>query len=203
MVGKTGFGPSCRQEEINALMIKLARSGKRVVRLKGGDPLIFGRASEEMEACRLAGIRVELVPGITAAQGAACALGISLTRRGAARRVQFITGHAENERLPEDIAWASVADPSTTTVVYMPKRTLRDFARKALAHGQDPATPAALVIDATRPGERTVVRTIATIEEEAESCGPSPAILVMGAALDDVPAARIESSRPSGLHQVT
>src|SRR5712675_2394880 len=78
MVGKTGFAPSCRQEEINALMISLAKAGKRVVRLKGGDPMIFGRAGEEIEACRAAGIAVDVVPGITAAQGAASRLGVSL-----------------------------------------------------------------------------------------------------------------------------
>ena len=83
MVGKTGFGPSCRQDEINALMVTLARAGKRVVRLKGGDPMIFGRAGEEIAACRAAGIAVEVVPGISAAQGAASRLGVSLTQRRA------------------------------------------------------------------------------------------------------------------------
>src|SRR5947207_421032 len=89
LVGKTGYGPSCKQDEINALMITLARSGKRVVRLKGGDPMIFGRATEEIDACRAAGVAVEVVPGITAAQGAAARLGVSLTERASARRVQY------------------------------------------------------------------------------------------------------------------
>lgn len=181
VVGKTGFGPSCKQDEINALMVKLARAGKRVVRLKGGDPLIFGRASEEMEACREAGIRCEVVPGITAAQGAARSLGISLTRRGDARRVQFITGHAESGKLPDDIEWASVVDPAVTTIVYMPKKTLKDFAQKAIGHGMNPDTPAALVMDATRPGERVVIRTITTIPHEVQSCGAGPATLIVGA----------------------
>src|SRR4029077_5220571 len=91
MVGKTGFGPSCKQEEINALMISLARAGKRVVRLKGGDPMIFGRAGEEIAACREAGIAVDVVPGISAAQGAASRVGLSLTHRKLARRVQYVT----------------------------------------------------------------------------------------------------------------
>ena len=124
LVGKTGHGPSCKQDEINALMIALAKNGRRVVRLKGGDPMIFGRAGEEIEACRKAGIPVEIVPGITAAQGAASRLGISLTHRRHARRVQYVTGHSEQGALPADIDWQSLADPAATTVVYMPVRTL-------------------------------------------------------------------------------
>ncbi len=128
LVGKTGYGPSCKQEEINALMISLAKAGKRVVRLKGGDPMIFGRASEEIDACRLAGIAVEVVPGISAAQGAASRLGISLTHRKVSRRVQYVTGHAADGRLPSDIDWHSLADPSVTTIVYMPGKTIRELA---------------------------------------------------------------------------
>ena len=93
-MGKTGFEPSCKQEDINALMVGLARQGKRVVRLKGGDPLIFGRAAEEIAACEEANIAVDVVPGITAAQGAAAKLGLPLTDRKRARRVQYVTGHA-------------------------------------------------------------------------------------------------------------
>ncbi len=96
LVGKTGHQASCRQDDINALMISLAKAGRRVVRLKGGDPMLFGRADEEIAACRAAGIAVEVVPGITAAQGAASRLLVSLTRRGQARRVQYITGHGHD-----------------------------------------------------------------------------------------------------------
>ena len=115
LVGKTGHAPSCRQDDINALMVSLAKAGRRVVRLKGGDPMIFGRADEEIAACRAAGIAVEVVPGITAAQGAASRLVVSLTRREKARRVQYVTGHGHNGALPEDIDWASLADPAVTT----------------------------------------------------------------------------------------
>ena len=125
LVGKTGYGPSCKQDDINALMVNLAKQGKRVVRLKGGDPLIFGRAGEEIDACRAAGLAVEIVPGITAAQGAAASLGIPLTDRDRSRRLQVITGHARNGQLPADIDWRSLADPATTTAVYMPAKTLR------------------------------------------------------------------------------
>ena len=133
LVGKTGYGPSCRQDEINSLMIALARAGKRVVRLKGGDPMIFGRAGEEIAACRAAGIAVEVVPGITAAQGAAARLTVSLTQRRDARRLQYVTGHGENGRLPEDTDWKSLADPAATTVVYMPKKTIAELAARAIA----------------------------------------------------------------------
>ena len=127
LVGKTGHAPSCKQDDINALMIALAKAGRRVVRLKGGDPMIFGRADEEIAACRAAAIAVEVVPGITTAQGAASRLLVSLTRRGKARRVQYLTGHGRDGKLPADIDWASVADPAVTTVVYMPTKTLPDL----------------------------------------------------------------------------
>src|SRR2546423_2381682 len=142
MVGKTGHGPACKQGEINDLMIKLAKSGKRVVRLKGGDPMIFGRAGEEIVACRAANIPVEVVPGISAAQGAASRLLVSLTHRAEARRLQYITGHDRNGKLPADIDWSSLADPSATTVVYMPKKTLRELSTRATAQGLAPSTPA-------------------------------------------------------------
>jgi uroporphyrin-III C-methyltransferase/precorrin-2 dehydrogenase/sirohydrochlorin ferrochelatase len=179
MVGKTGYGPSCRQDEINAMMISLAKSGKRVVRLKGGDPMIFGRAGEEIAACQAAGIPVEVVPGITSAQGAASRLSVSLTQRERARRVQYITAHGANGRLPSDIDWRSVADPSTTTVVYMPKRTLAELAATALAHGMAPDTPAIAVASATRPDEKVISATIATIAARLADAAPVGPVLVM------------------------
>jgi len=112
LVGKTGFGPSCKQDDINALTVSLAKQGKRVVRLKGGDPLIFGRAAEEIAACKAANIAVDVVPGITAAQGAAAKLVLPLTDRKHARRLQYVTGHAKNGKLPDDLDWQSLADPA-------------------------------------------------------------------------------------------
>src|SRR5204863_8101222 len=141
----------------------LARAGKRVVRLKGGDPMIFGRAGEEIAACRAAGIAVEIVPGVTAAQGAASRLAVSLTHRREARRLQYVTGHAEDGRLPDDFDWPSLADPTATTVVYMPSRTRAEFAQKAIEHGLDPATPAVAVARATRPDEAVVAAGIADL----------------------------------------
>lgn len=186
MVGKTGFGPSCRQPEINALMISLARSGKRVVRLKGGDPMIFGRAAEEIAACRAAGISVEVVPGITAAQGAASRILASLTQRSFARRLQFITGHAVNGRLPEDIDWRSLADPMATSVIYMAGGTLAELSAKAMSAGLDPSTPAVAVARATRPGETVIRGTIADLPGRlAEAAPTGPVLILIGKVLGE------------------
>src|SRR5262245_23352456 len=178
-VGKIGYGPSCRQDEINATMVTFAKAGKRVVRLKGGDPMIFGRAGEEIAACQAAGIPVEVVPGISAAQGAASRLGVSLTTRALARRIQYITAHASNGRLPSDIDWKSLADPSTTTVVYMPKRTLAELAETAMANGLAPDIPAIAVASATRPEEQIVPATIATIAAQLADAAPDGPVLIM------------------------
>ncbi|MBV9566529.1 MAG: uroporphyrinogen-III C-methyltransferase [Hyphomicrobiales bacterium] len=187
MVGKTGHGPSCKQAEINELMLRLARQGKHVVRLKGGDPLIFGRASEEIEACRRAGIEVAIVPGITAAQGAAASLGISLTQRERARRLQFITGHAKDGKLPPDIDWAALADPSVTTALYMPKRTLAEFCAKAIEKGLLPTTPAVAISRATRPDERKVFGTVSELPELIQRLDAGgPLLVLIGRGLDAI-----------------
>jgi uroporphyrin-III C-methyltransferase/precorrin-2 dehydrogenase/sirohydrochlorin ferrochelatase len=203
LVGKTGYGPSCKQDEINALMIALAKARKRVVRLKGGDPMIFGRAGEEIAACRAARIPIEVVPGITAAQGAAARLGVSLTQRHTAapsseasgqrgnsigtRRLQYVTGHAANGRLPEDIDWASLADPAATTVVYMPKRTIGELAARAIAHGLAPDMPAVAVADATRPSEAIVAGTVADMGVKlAEAVPEGPVLVFIGRVFEGV-----------------
>ena len=179
LVGKTGHAPSCKQDDINALMITLAKAGRRVVRLKGGDPMIFGRADEEISACRAAGIAVEVVPGITTAQGAASRLLVSLTRRAKARRVQYITGHGRDGRLPADINWASVADPTVTTVVYMPIKTLPELVARAVESGLDPQTPAVAVERATRPDERVLTATIAELPARLAAEPPTGPVVVM------------------------
>jgi uroporphyrin-III C-methyltransferase/precorrin-2 dehydrogenase/sirohydrochlorin ferrochelatase len=184
-VGKRGYRPSCKQSEINAEIIRIALQGTDVVRLKAGDPLIFGRAGEEIAACRDAGIPVRVIPGITSAQGAAAQLLISLTHRDAARRLQYITGHDRNGKLPHDLNWAAIADPSVTTVVYMPHKTLRELAVRAIAAGLDPATPAAAISNATRPNEMVLRSTVAQIADklEAEPIG-SPLLVLIGWVLD-------------------
>src|SRR4051812_42056365 len=197
MVGKTGHGPACKQSEINALMIKLAKAGKRVVRLKGGDPMIFGRAGEEIAACRAANIPIEVVPGISAAQAVASRLGVSLTHRKHARRLQYVTGHDRDGKLPADIDWASVADPAATTIVYMPKKTLRELSERAMAQGLDPATPAVAIANATRMDETVVAGTIGDIAEGVEANAPEGPLLVMiGRVLANVVEARIIEKYP-------
>jgi uroporphyrin-III C-methyltransferase/precorrin-2 dehydrogenase/sirohydrochlorin ferrochelatase len=181
LVGKTGHGPSCKQDDINGMMIALAKAGRRVVRLKSGDPMIFGRAGEEIEACRNAGIPVSVVPGITAAQGAASRLGVSLTQRREARRLQYVTGHGADGRLPHDLDWSSLADPTATTVVYMPVKTLRELAANAIAAGLDPATPAIAVSRATQPDQAEVLSTIAGLPDRLASANlPGPVLVMIG-----------------------
>ena len=181
LVGKTGHGPSCKQDDINALMVNLAKQGKRVVRLKGGDPLIFARAGEEIDACRKAGIAVAIVPGVTAAQGAAASLGIPLTGRDRSRRLQIITGHAKNGRLPADIDWRSLADPATTTAVYMPAKTLHTLVEGAVAEGLDPQTPALAVARATRSDQQAVSAPIGELPARLEAAAlPGPLLVIIG-----------------------
>ncbi|KAF0230535.1 MAG: uroporphyrin-III C-methyltransferase / precorrin-2 dehydrogenase / sirohydrochlorin [Beijerinckiaceae bacterium] len=183
IVGKTGHGPSCKQGEINDVMVRLARQGKRVVRLKGGDPLVFGRASEELAACRAASIAVEIIPGITAAQGVAAALGISLTERKVARRVQFLTGHGEDGKLPADINWAAIADPGATTVLYMPRGTLAAFVARAIAAGLPGATPATAITYATRPNQREITARLDALPARVVETAPGPTLVLIGAVL--------------------
>jgi uroporphyrin-III C-methyltransferase / precorrin-2 dehydrogenase / sirohydrochlorin ferrochelatase len=181
LVGKTGFGPSCTQEDINSLMVSLAKQGKRVVRLKGGDPLIFGRAAEEIAACEAANIPVDVVPGITSVQGAASRLGIALTDRKKARRLQYVTGHAKHGGLPADLDWRSLADPATTTAVFMATRTLAALAEKAIAEGLDPDTPAIAISRATRPDQAVVTAPIAELAERLAQAGlPGPVLVMIG-----------------------
>lgn len=192
LVGKTGYRPSCKQDDINALMVSLAKQGKRVVRLKGGDPMVFGRAGEEIAAARLAGLPVEVVPGISAAQGASSRLAVSLTHRDHARRLQFITAHARDGKLPRDLDWQALADPAATTVVYMPQRTWGELAERAMAAGLDPATPAIAVFAATRPEERQVPATVATLSaalERAVADGATgPCLILFGHAMGEASA---------------
>ena len=197
LVGKTGFGPSCKQEDINALMVGLARQGKRVVRLKGGDPLIFGRAAEEIAACNEANIAVDVVPGITAAQGAAAKLGLALTDRKRARRLQYVTGHAKNGALPGDLDWLSLADPMTTTAIYMPSRTLAALVARAIAEGLDPRTPALAVARATRSDQAVVTAPIGELSSRvAEAKLPGPVLVMLGRSLGKRAEAAVSATAP-------
>jgi len=188
-VGKTGHGPSVRQSEICERIVALADAGETVVRLKGGDPLIFGRATEEIDACREAGIDVSIIPGISAAQGAAASLGFSLTERMNARRVQYVTGHGNDGKLPQDIDWKAIADPVATSVIYMPRKTLASFVREARAHGLAGDTPAVAIASATRPEQHHVAGRLEDLPGLAASLAPDvPVLVVIGAVARNIPA---------------
>lgn len=178
MVGKRGGRASCRQEDINALMIKLARQGKRVVRLKAGDPMVFGRAGEEIAALEAAGIPVAVVPGITAALAAASSLGVSLTHRDAAHSVRFVTGHSRQGELPGDLDWRGLADPETSLMVYMGGRTGGDFAARLIAEGLPPATPVAVVSAVSRRDETRWCGSLAALGAALQQIGTDRPVLV-------------------------
>lgn len=183
-VGKRGHKPSCGQDEISAMLVAFGQAGKVVARLKGGDPLIFGRANEEIAALEAAGVAVEIVPGVTAASGAAAALGTSLTERDLARRVQFVTAHARDGRLPEDLDWAALADSRATTAVYMGVKTLPLLVERLRAAGLAETTPFVMVERATWPGQRVISSTLGKIVEEiAGQTIPGPSLFLIGAAL--------------------
>ena len=186
-VGKRGYKPSCTQEDITALLVRLAREGKRVVRLKGGDPLIFGRAGEEIAALKAAGVDVEVIPGVTAAAAAAASLQASLTERAVARRLQFITAHARDGKLPDDLDWRALADDGATTAVYMGLKTLPPLVARLLAEGLAPDTPAVIVERASWESERRVAATLATLPDAAASAGlVGPCLVLIGRALASV-----------------
>lgn len=183
-VGKRGYAPSVQQKEITALLVKLGSEGKNVVRLKGGDPMIFGRANEEISAIRAAGLDVEIVPGVTAALAGAAALGVSLTSRETARRVQFITAHSKDGVFPEDFDWGALADPRATTVVYMGNRYLPELSKRLIAEGANPATPAFMVERASTPQQKIIAGTIADLPGKvAQETLEGPVLLLIGAAL--------------------
>lgn len=152
LVGKRGGRESCRQDDINATMIKLAKAGKHVVRLKGGDPMIFGRAGEEIARLEEEGIAVTVVPGITSALAMAAQLGVSLTHRDHAQSVRFVTGHSRNGELPKDLDWAGIADARTTTVFYMGGRTAGGIAARLMEMGTDPSMPVVISRSVAREG---------------------------------------------------
>ncbi len=187
-VGKRGFKPSCTQEDITAMLVEYARAGKRVVRLKGGDPMVFGRAAEELEPLEDAGIPVEVIPGVTAASAASSLLRRSLTERVRSRRLQFVTAHARNGQLPEDLDWRALSDPKATSVVYMGVRTLPALVERLMREGMAADTPAAIVERASWPGERAIMTTLGALPRVATDAGVgAPALVIIGAVLQRDP----------------
>lgn len=176
-VGKRAGAHSIAQEETNALLVQLAREGKRVVRLKGGDPFIFGRGGEELQAARAANIPFQVVPGITAAAGATAYAGIPLTHRDYAQSVLFITGHCRADG--SDIDWPSLARARQTLAIYMGTVKAAQISAALIAHGRAPETPVAVIGRGTRQDQQVLTGTLEQLEALAHSA-PSPALLVIG-----------------------
>ena len=180
-VGKAAANHAMPQDEINALLLHHARAGRIVVRLKGGDPFVFGRGGEEMTYLRAAGIAVEIVPGITAAAGCAAAAGLPLTHRDFVSGVTFVAGHGKGDSEP-DLDWASLAASRQTIVVYMGVATAGTIGARLIGHGMDPATPAAVIENGTRPDQIVACGTVATLAQTVARRGiAGPALLVIGA----------------------
>jgi uroporphyrin-III C-methyltransferase/precorrin-2 dehydrogenase/sirohydrochlorin ferrochelatase len=195
-VGKRRAHHCVPQAEINDRLVALARAGKSVVRLKGGDPFVFGRGGEEIEALLQAGVAVEVVPGITAALGCAASSGIPLTHRDHAQACVFVTGHTKDGKLALD--WPMLARPRQTVVIYMGGEALAVIAAQLMQHGLPSATPAALIENGTTDRERRVVGTLGTIERlamRAQMHGPTLLMIgdVVGLGLAQQPEIHFES----------
>lgn len=185
-VGKRAGRPSPLQAHVSRLLVDYAATGARVVRLKSGDPTLFGRLEEEIAALNEAGIGFEIVPGVTSATAAAAAARIPLTRRLSARRVQFVTGHDTEGALPPDLDLAALADPRAVTVVFMPKRSFPALAAALAARGLPPDMPALLAEDVSRPGEMILRDTVEGLAHRlAEGRSGAPAIILFGPLASD------------------
>ena len=186
------------QEEINRLLVAFALEGLTVVRLKGGDPFVFGRGGEELEACRAAGVECHVVPGVTAALAASAGAGAPLTHRGSAQAVTFVTGHAAHGE--PDLDWTSLAKANQTVVIYMGLTTAGLIAERLIGAGRDGATPALIVVNASRADEQRIATTLGKLAEAAQGL-TGPALLMVGEAmaLASSSAHPDESRDPSGL----
>jgi len=175
-VGKRCGSKMLRQEEINFLMVEWAASGRLVIRLKSGDPLIFGRGGEEIEALRRSNVEYEIVPGVTSALGAAAATGIPLTQRHLSSTLVLTAGHRAGESDGAD--WEQIAAARATLLVYMPGKDYAEMAAKLVAAGFVQETPCALISQATTPRQRTHITTLAKLDQAPELA--SPTLLIVG-----------------------
>lgn len=185
-VGKQPRSHPVPQHEINNLLVRLAASGRTVVRLKGGDPFLFGRGSEEALHLIQHGLRYEVVPGVTSASGCASALGVPLTHRGLASSVRFITGHCREDK-ELDLDWRGLADPDTTLVIYMGMANIAQIAVRLISNGLSEATPVAAVCNGTRPDQRCIISTLGEISAAVADLD-GPTLFFVGRVVDLVPA---------------
>ena len=178
-VGKRRAYHAVRQEEINQTLVRLAREGKRVVRLKGGDPFVFGRGGEEIASLAAEGIPFQVVPGITAANGCAAYAGIPLTHRDFAQSVIFVTGHLKDGRI--NLEWRNLVQPQQTVVIYMGLTGLAQICEELQGHGMSPDTPAALIEEGTTARQRVLAGTVANLPSlVAGSTVHAPTLLIVG-----------------------
>jgi uroporphyrin-III C-methyltransferase / precorrin-2 dehydrogenase / sirohydrochlorin ferrochelatase len=178
-VGKARANHTLPQEEINTLLVKLAKEGKRVLRLKGGDPFIFGRGGEEIETLAEQGIPFQVVPGVTAASGVSAYAGIPLTHRDYAQSVLFTTGHLKDGTV--DLDWPALCRPRQTIVIYMGLSGLHEICRQLIAHGLSPALTAAVVMNGTLVDQKVVTGTLQTLVERVTDAGlKSPSLVIIG-----------------------
>lgn len=179
-VGKQAGRHPVPQAEINQLLVRLAAAGRTVVRLKGGDPFIFGRGSEEADELARAGHAYEVVPGITSAQGCAASARVPLTHRGLATGVRYVTGHCKADE-PLDLDWQSLADPQTTLVVYMGMANIGEIAEKLIAHGMPADLPTLAISQGTTPRERRLCARLADLPAMAHRAEfEGPVLFVVG-----------------------
>jgi uroporphyrin-III C-methyltransferase len=185
-VGKRAGRPSPKQNHVSRLLVEYASGGARVVRLKSGDPGIFGRLEEEITALKTASIAFEIIPGVTSATAAAAAAMIPLTRRLSARRVQFVTGHDVTGGLPDDLNLPALADPMATTIVFMPKRTFPALAQLLIQNGLPAETPALLAENVSRSDQELVRDSLAGLARRLEhSVSDAPALIFYGSLADE------------------
>ncbi len=177
-VGKALGHHAVPQAGIHALLVQHAKTGKRVVRLKGGDPYVFGRGGEEVQALQAEGIAFEVVPGVTAASGCAAAAGIPLTHRDLAASCVFLPGHLADDEATHD--WRALARPGQTRVFYMGIQRLAHIAELLFRHGLPPDTPAAIVRDGTRSTQTVVACSLRRLVELVPAYGPQPGLLIIG-----------------------
>jgi uroporphyrin-III C-methyltransferase len=192
-VAKRKSRHSYSQAEIDRLLVGLARQGLTVVRLKGGDPFVFGRGGEELEACRAAGVACEIIPGVTAALAACASAGAPLTHRGAAQAVTFVTAHGSAGETPA-LDWAALSKANQTVVVYMGLSKAAEIAARLIAAGRAASTPALVVENASLPAERRVSTTLAALGAAAEGLS-GPSLLIVGEAMAMAAAAPSTASR--------